>query len=68
VFREYKPSALYDAVRQAVEAFQDADAWQALVARVMQQDWSWSRSAGAYAALYAEALEARTGRAPAYSR
>jgi starch synthase len=68
VFREYKPSALYDAVRQAVEAFQDADAWQALVARVMQQDWSWSRSAGAYAALYAEALEARTGRAPAYLR
>jgi glycogen synthase len=35
---------------------------------VMQQDWSWSRSAGAYAALYAEAREARALRAPAYSR
>ncbi len=68
VFREYKPGALYDAVRQAVEAFQDAEAWRALVARVMQQDWSWSRSAGAYAALYAEALETRAGRATAYSR
>jgi starch synthase len=55
-------------VRQAVEAFQDAEAWRALVVRVMQQDWSWSRSAGAYAALYAEALESRAGRVPAYSR
>ncbi len=67
VFREYKPSALYEAVRQAVEVFSDASAWQALAQRVMRQDWSWSRSAGAYAALYSEALESRTTRAHAYS-
>lgn len=63
VFREYRPEALHEAVRQAVEAFQDAQGWRTLVARVMQQDWSWSRSAGAYAALYAEALELRGARA-----
>ncbi|MCX7924369.1 MAG: glycogen synthase GlgA [Fimbriimonadales bacterium] len=67
VFREYKPDALYEAVRQAVEAFADAPAWCTLAQRVMRQDWSWSRSAGAYAALYAEALEAHAQRAPAYT-
>lgn len=61
VFREYKPNALHEAVSHAVAAFHDTNAWQALVKRVMQQDWSWSRSASAYAALYLEALETRTG-------
>ena len=67
-FREYKPSALYEAVSHAVAAFQDANAWRALIKRVMQQDWSWSRSASAYAALYAEALETRTGHTIAPTR
>ncbi|MDM7461056.1 MAG: glycosyltransferase, partial [bacterium] len=67
VFREYKPNALYEAIRQAVESFGDASAWQALVPRVMRQDWSWRRSADAYAALYSEALETRTARARAYT-
>ncbi|MGQ9901062.1 MAG: glycogen synthase GlgA [Fimbriimonadales bacterium] len=68
VFREHKPNALYEAVSRAVVAFQEANAWQALVTRVMQQDWSWSRSASAYAALYTEACETRTGHAPAPMR
>jgi starch synthase len=67
VFREYKPDALYEAVRQAVEAFADAPRWQTLVQRVMRQDWSWARSARAYSALYAEALETRAQHAPAYA-
>lgn len=68
VFREYKSSALHEAVSGAVAAFQNTHAWQALVKRVMQQDWSWSRSASAYAALYTEACETRTGHAPAPTR
>ncbi len=67
VFREYKPNALYEAIRQAVESFGDASAWQALVPRVMRQDWSWRRSADAYAALYSEALETRTAHSHAYT-
>ncbi|MCS6923303.1 MAG: glycogen synthase GlgA [Fimbriimonadales bacterium] len=67
VFREYKPHALYQAVQQALEAFNQPTVWHALVRRVMRQDWSWRRSADAYAALYAEAVEARSARTPAYS-
>lgn len=65
VFREYKPMALYEAVQRALEAYQNRTAWQALVQRVMRQDWSWARSAGAYVALYGEAMEARAQRARA---
>ncbi len=66
VFTPYKPSALYEAVASAVSAFEDASAWQAFVRRVIQEDWSWRRSAQAYVALYTRAIQARTqGFAPA---
>jgi starch synthase len=58
-FRAYQPEALYRAVEQAVQVFGQTERWSRLVKRVMQEDWSWSRSAGAYAELYARALEAR---------
>ncbi len=57
-FRDYKPSALYDAIERAVNLFTHRTRWQALVQRAMRQDWSWRRSAQEYEALYARALEA----------
>jgi starch synthase len=56
-FRDYKPAALYEAMERAVRLFADRTRWQALVQRAMRQDWSWSRSAQAYEALYARALQ-----------
>lgn len=59
VFRAYQPSALYQAVESAVHAFGQTDLWRAFVSRVMQEDWSWARSAQAYAQLYLLAWDAR---------
>ncbi len=59
-FRAYKPADLYTAVERAVEVFGDRAVWQTLVRRAMQEDWSWARSAEAYATLYRQAVEARS--------
>ena len=56
VFREYKPAALVDAVRRAVDTYGDRRAWTALVQRGMEKDFSWGTSAKKYAALYLEAM------------
>ncbi len=59
-FRGYKPTDLYTAVEQAVQTYQNRAVWQALVKRVMQEDWSWTRSASAYLTVYRQAMEARS--------
>ena len=51
-FTEYSGSALVAALRTAALAFADRAAWEALMRRGMQQDFSWGRSAAAYSALY----------------
>ncbi|MGB8929835.1 MAG: glycogen synthase GlgA [Anaeromyxobacteraceae bacterium] len=51
-FREYDARSLLTALRRAVEAWRDARAWRAIVARGMAQDFSWDRSAERYEALY----------------
>jgi starch synthase len=53
-FVEYSGQALLAAVRAAREAFSDPDGWKAIMLRGMKQDFSWSRSAEAYSALYRE--------------
>jgi starch synthase len=57
VFDSYDSAALADAVRRAVNAYQDKDAWSALVARGMAQDFSWGASAKKYEGLYREAMK-----------
>lgn len=52
LFREYSAGAMLGALRGALDAFADADSWQALVQRAMREDWSWNRSAESYRALY----------------
>ncbi len=45
------------ALDQALAAFRQREAWTALMRRAMARDFSWERSAPAYAALYRRAME-----------
>jgi starch synthase len=55
-FVEYSSAALLAAVRQALEAFSNREAWQDMMRRGMQRDFSWKASAGQYSALYRRLL------------
>lgn len=56
VFEEYTAGAMVGAVRRAVAAFRDHELWQRLMATGMRQDFSWSRSAREYVAVYERAI------------
>ncbi len=51
-FHEPSPHALSAALKRAVAYHARPDAWQKLIASGMKEDWSWTRSAKQYAALY----------------
>jgi starch synthase len=51
-FAEYSGPALLGAVRAAVRAFSNQDAWQEMMRRGMRKDFSWKASAARYSALY----------------
>ncbi|MGL6094359.1 MAG: glycogen synthase, partial [Fimbriiglobus sp.] len=52
-FNEYSPHALYQTVRWALGLYRERPAdFRQVVRCAMRQDWSWSRSAGQYEALY----------------
>jgi starch synthase len=51
-FSQYSGEALVGALRAAALAFSDRAAWESMMRRGMQQDFSWGRSAAAYSALY----------------
>jgi starch synthase len=55
-FREYTALALSDTLRRAWDAYASQPTWDQLIATGMQQDWSWTRSAKQYVALYEETL------------
>jgi len=57
-FRDYSVLALSEVLRQACDRFADRDAWRQLVETGMRQDWSWSRSAREYVALYSKTVSA----------
>jgi len=57
-FADYSGAALLAAVRQAVTAFSDKDAWLETMRRGMKRDFSWQASAGRYSALYRRLLGA----------
>jgi len=61
-FVEPTAAALVKALRQALAAFADRDAWQALQAAGMAQDFSWEASARHYARLYERAAGKALGR------
>jgi len=55
-FRAAAPADLENAVHRAVAAWRDPGRWQAVVARGMAEDHSWSDAAAHYAALYRSLL------------
>jgi starch synthase len=55
-FAEYSGEAFLGAVRAAVQAFADGDAWRDTMRRGMLKDFSWKASAARYSALYQELL------------
>ena len=57
-FHEPTPQALSAALKRAIAYQARPDAWQRLLASGMKEDWSWTRSAKQYVALY-EATVAR---------
>lgn len=63
-FDAVRPRALVAALERAHALFRRPRSWRRLVASAMRRDSSWGRSARAYAALYAEALDARRRRLP----
>jgi starch synthase len=58
-FSAYTPEAMMATIQRAVDLYSHKRAWKTVVVRGMKQDWSWSRSAKRYEALYAEAIAAR---------
>ncbi|NOY76783.1 MAG: glycogen synthase GlgA [Calditrichaeota bacterium] len=54
VFEEYSASALIEAVKRAVETFQNKKIWVQLQKQAMKQDFSWDASAKEYLKLYAQ--------------
>ena len=63
-FKAFKAEALLKAVARAVEAFQDRDAWQAMMLEGMAKDFSWERSAKEYLAVFERAVAARREKSP----
>ncbi|MBN1689641.1 MAG: glycogen synthase [Dehalococcoidia bacterium] len=60
VFSEYSAKALVFTFKKAAEAFSNKTAWQRIIKRVMEFDFSWQASAQRYQALYKRALELKT--------
>lgn len=58
-FTEYKPEALYGAIKKALAAHQSRDLWRGLVKSVMALDFSWKVSAKEYVKLYKGMLKRR---------
>ncbi len=51
-FSEYTPTALLDAIRQALTAWKDKKAWRERMRRGMAKDFSWTAAAVEYQKLY----------------
>jgi starch synthase len=59
-FGEYAPEAFLEAIRRALRAFRDKDAWQALMRNGMAKDFSWARPAAQYVEAYERVVRARS--------
>jgi starch synthase len=55
-FTSYDSQALLGAIKKALAVYNQRDAWSALVKKVMEFDYSWTRSAEDYVELYQRAL------------
>jgi starch synthase len=62
-FETYDAEALLATLQRALMLYHDRAAWERLMQRGMQADFSWGKSGQAYADLYARALAKRRGAA-----
>ena len=60
LFEEYTGDALLEAVKRALVFFQNKRSWNALMKRGMKKDFSWTKSAKAYAKLYHKTFQLRS--------
>lgn len=51
-FKTFDAYDMLDAIRRAVGSYQNKNEWSAVVKNAMSADWSWAKSAKAYAELY----------------
>ncbi len=56
VFHDYRPEALLEAIRRALNTFADRERWRALQQAGMAEDHSWDRSAAEYVKIYDRVL------------
>ena len=61
-FDRFLASAMVRAVRRAVDAYKDREAWRAMMLRGMAEDFSWDRSAREYIGIFEKAVERRRSR------
>jgi len=57
VFENYEVRAMLEAIHRAFHAYQDRQAWQKIMRRIMSLNFSWQDSARKYEAAYRRALE-----------
>ena len=57
VFQNYNLGSMLTAIQRAVGAYEEKEAWQKVMQRIMALDFSWQASAKKYEALYYKALE-----------
>lgn len=60
-FGPYGAETLLTTLQEALTVYRDRSAWERLMRRAMQADFSWTRSAQEYVELYARALAKRRG-------
>ena len=61
-FYEYSSKAMLDAVKRALEVYEEKKSWLSLIKRCMDEDFSWQKSAKEYIDLYKKALEKHESR------
>ena len=52
VFEEYSSDALFKAIKRGLDAYKNCKAWQAMVRRAMEYDFSWGNSTKEYVKLF----------------
>jgi starch synthase len=62
-FEAYDAEAMVASLQQALMAYRDRAAWERLMRRAMQADFSWTKPAQEYVGLYTKALAKRRGSA-----
>ena len=64
VFVDYSKELLAETIEKAIGIFRQPDIWRQIVRNGMSRDWSWTRSAQEYVAVYHKAMERRKRRSP----